>query len=103
MAWFGQRKRHRVAAKKRYVRTVKKVIDGDTFVINRKIDGTNKVRLAGYNAPEPYQFGGRRATNRLKGHIGGKKISVRPFGRSYDRVVANVTQNRKKINKRMKY
>jgi len=28
-------------------RTVKKVIDGDTFVVNRKIGGTNVVRLAG--------------------------------------------------------
>lgn len=82
-------------------RTVRKVIDGDTFVVNRKIGNTNKVRLAGYNAPEKHQFGGKTATNRLRGLIGGKQVSVSPVGRSYGRVVAKVTQNRRNISKRM--
>ena len=36
-------------------RTVKKIIDGDTFVVSRKIGNTNVVRLANVNAPEKYQ------------------------------------------------
>lgn len=83
-------------------RTVKKVIDGDTFVVNRKIGNTNKVRLAGVDAPERYQFGGRAATNKLRGIIGGKIVSIKPVGRSYDRVVAQVRANRKSVNKRMR-
>ena len=78
------------------------LIDGDTFVVNRKIGGTNKIRLSNYDAPEKYQYGGRRATNRLRGFIGGKKVSISPVGRSYDRVVAKVTQNRRNISKRMR-
>ena len=52
-------------------RTVTRVIDGDTFVVNRKINGTNYVRLANVDAPEKYARGGRTATNTLKGLIAG--------------------------------
>ena len=82
-------------------RTVKRIIDGDTFIVNRKIKGTNKIRLAGYNAPEKHQFGGTKATNRLRGLIGGKPITIIPRGRSYDRVVADVRVNRRNVSKRM--
>ncbi len=83
-------------------RTVKKIIDGDTFVVNRKIDGSNIVRLAGVDAPEKYQFGGRTATNRLKGLIGGQQVSIIPVGRSYGRVVADVRVNRRSVSKRLR-
>lgn len=83
-------------------RTVKKVIDGDTFVVNRKIGNTNVVRLAGYNAPEKHQFGGQRATNRLSGLVGGKSVSIIPRAKSYGRVVADVRVNRKNVSKRLK-
>jgi endonuclease YncB( thermonuclease family) len=83
-------------------RTVKKVIDGDTFVVNRKINGTNKVRLAGVGSPEKNQAGGSRATNVLRGLIGGKPVTIIPRGRSYDRVVADVRQDRKLVNKNMR-
>jgi len=82
-------------------RTVKRVIDGDTFVVNRRIGGTNLVRLAGVDAPERYQFGGRAATNKLRGMIGGKTVTVKPVGRSYGRVVANVRVNRRSVNRRL--
>ncbi|MFC1697109.1 thermonuclease family protein [Nanoarchaeota archaeon] len=101
MTWFGNSKGHRNAAKKRVTRTVARVIDGDTFVTKRRIGNTNKVRLANVDAPERGRSGGTRATNMLRGMIGGKKVSVTPVGRSYDRVVARVTQNRRNINKRM--
>ena len=35
-------------------RKVKQVIDGDTFIVSRKIGKTNVVRLAGINAPETF-------------------------------------------------
>ena len=82
-------------------RTVKKVIDGDTFIVNRKIGNTDIIRLAGVNAPEKYKSGGKKATNRLKGLIGGKTITIVPVGRSYGRVVANVRCKRKIVNKKL--
>ena len=83
-------------------RKVKQVIDGDTFIVSRKIGNTNRIRLAGVNAPEKYQFGGKTATNRLRGLIGGKTVTIVPVGRSYNRLVANVRNQRKSINKRLK-
>ena len=82
-------------------RTVTKVIDGDTFVVNRKINGTNYVRLADVDAPEKYARGGKTATNTLKGMIAGRTITVNPVGRSYNRVVANVSYHRKSINRKL--
>lgn len=82
-------------------RTVKRITDGDTFIVNRKIGNTNKVRLAGYNAPERNQFGGQKATNKLRGLIGGKTVSIIPRAKSYGRVVADVRVNRKSVAKRM--
>ena len=84
-------------------RKVKKVIDGDTFKVSRKISGNNIIRLARVNAPEKRSKGGRKATNTLRGLIGGKKVSIKPVARDkYGRIVAEITQNRRKINKRMK-
>ncbi len=76
-------------------RKVKKLIDGDTFETYRKIQGTNRVRIAGKNAPERYQFGGKQATQRLKRQIQGKTVTLQPVGRSYGRVVAKVRRNRR--------
>lgn len=80
-------------------RTVRKVIDGDTFITNRKINGTNRVRLANYNAPELYQYGGRDAKQRLARRIEGRTVTLQPVGRSYNRVVADVRHNRRKVNR----
>lgn len=82
-------------------RTVTKIIDGDTFVVNRKVDGTNKIRLADVDAPERYQFGGKQSTNMLRGLIGGRQVTLIPIARSYDRIVANVRVNRKSVNRIM--
>lgn len=78
------------------------MLDGDTFVVGKKINGSNRVRLAGYNAPEKHQFGGRKATNRLRGLIGGKTVTITPKAKSYGRVVAGVRINRKSVSKRMR-
>jgi len=78
-------------------RTVKRVLDGDTFQTYRKVNGSNYVRLAGVNAPEKYQFGGSQATQRLKRQIQGKTVTLQPVGRSYSRVVAKVRVNRRLV------
>jgi len=78
-------------------RTVKRVLDGDTFQTYRKVNGSNFVRLAGVHAPERYQFGGARATSSLKRQIQGKTVTLQPVGRSYSRVVARVRCNRKLV------
>ena len=80
-------------------RTVVKVIDGDTFIVNRKVDGTNKVRLANVDAPELHQYGGRQSANALKRLIAGKQVTLTPIGRSYDRIVADVRVRRKSVNR----
>ena len=78
-------------------RTVKRVLDGDTFQTHRKVNGSNFVRLAGFSAPEKHQFGGNRATQSLKRQIQGKTVTLQPVGRSYGRVVAKVRHNRRLI------
>ncbi|MBN4049011.1 thermonuclease family protein [archaeon AH-315-M20] len=83
-------------------RTVKKIIDGDTFIVNRKIGNTNRIRLARVNAPEKYRYGGKKATNRLRGLIGGKTVTIIPVGRSYGRIVAQVRHRRRSINRRLR-
>lgn len=80
-------------------RKVKKIIEGDTFIVGRKIRGTDRIRLAGVNAPEKYQFGGKKATERLRKLIGGKTVTIVPVGKSYGRVVTDVRNKRKSVNK----
>lgn len=78
-------------------RTVKRVLDGDTFQTYRKVNGSNFVRLADVNAPELNQFGGYAARDRLKRQIQGKTVTLQPVGRSYSRVVAKVRHNRRLV------
>lgn len=82
-------------------RTVKRVWDGDTFIVARKVQGTDRIRLANVYAPEKYQFGGSSATSKLKKLIGGKQVTLKPVGRSYNRFVAIVRHKRQSINKKM--
>ncbi|MFC2133838.1 thermonuclease family protein [Bacteroidota bacterium] len=83
-------------------RTVKKILDGDTFIVNRKVNGSNKIRLSNVNAPERGRRGASTATNTLRGLVGGKTITLQPKARSYDRIVADVRVNRRSVNKRMR-
>lgn len=75
-------------------RKVKRVPDGDTLELYRKINGSKFVRIAGVNAPEIYQFGGYAARNKLRRQVQGKVVTLQPVGRSYGRVVARVRNNR---------
>lgn len=84
-------------------RTVKRIVDGDTFEVARSVGGSRFVRLAGVDAPEKHDRGGRKATNTLRGLIGGQQVIIDPVARDkYGRVVANVKKSRKSVNKRMK-
>jgi len=83
-------------------RKVSRVIDGDTFDVKTKIGDTNRVRIAGYNAPELNERGGKKATKKLKELIEGKTVSIVPKARSYGRLVADVRIDRKKVSKMMK-
>jgi len=78
-------------------RKVKKVHDGDTFELHRNFQGSKFVRIAGKQAPELNQFGGRQARDKLKRQIQGKTVTLQPVGRSYNRVVAKVRHNRRLI------
>ena len=66
-------------------RKVKRIIDGDTFEVYRKVNGTRFVRLSGVNSPERYNKGGLKATNTLRRLIGGRTVTLVPKGRSYGR------------------
>jgi endonuclease YncB( thermonuclease family) len=49
------------------------------------------------------QYGGSQATNKLIAVlIGGKTVTINPKGMSYNRVVADVSVNRKNLAKRLK-
>ena len=85
-----------------YKRIVKKVIDGDTLLLNRKINNTNVVRLANVDAPEKGTRGGSKATKVLRGLVGGQRITVTPVGRSYNRIVGEIRKGRNSVNKRMR-
>ena len=78
--------------------TVTRVIDGDTFETRSR---KHPVRLANVDAPEKNQPGFAAATQKLKGLIGGEKVTVDTVGRSYGRAVANVKVGRKSVNTAM--
>lgn len=79
---------------------VKRVIDGDTVEI---MSGT-KIRIAGYDAPELGEYGGKAAKKRLSKMLRGKQIGMsNELGKSYGRSVRRVTIKGKPISKlRMK-
>ncbi len=82
-------------------RKVKRVIDGDTFEVYRKVGGSKFIRLAGVNAPERNEKGGRQATLKLKRLVEGKTVTLVPKARSYNRIVGDVRHKRRSVNKRI--
>ncbi len=78
-------------------RKVKRVIDKDTFETHRKIQGTNRVRIAGMDGAELNTVLGKRQRDQMKRKIQGKVVTLKPVGRSYGRVVAKVRHKRKLV------
>ncbi len=77
-------------------RKVQKVIDGDSFKVHRRVQGSQYVRVSGLNTPERGQRGYMAAKIRL-GRITGKTVTIRPVGKSYGRTVGRVTYRRKRL------
>jgi micrococcal nuclease len=68
-------------------------IDGDTLVCNRQ-----KVRLTNVYAAELNQAGGAAAKRRLQALVGGRDVTLRPFGHDrYGRLLAEVYVNGRRI------
>lgn len=78
-------------------RKVKRVIDKDTFETYKKIQGINRVRIAGMYGAELNTLRGRLQRDQMKRKIQGKVVTLQPVGRSYDRVVAKVRYNRRLV------
>ena len=69
-------------------RKVVRVIDGDTFTVDKPLNGSKYIRIANKNTPERGQRGYKAATIKLEKQIGGKNVDITPVGRSYGRIVA---------------
>lgn len=68
-------------------------IDGDTLVCNRQ-----KVRLTNVYAAELNQTGGAAAKRRLQSLVGGREVTLRPFGHDrYGRLLAEAYVNGRRI------
>ena len=80
---------------KKFLRKVRKVVDGDTVVVSRPVRGSSYIRLAGKHAPERGQRGYQTAKSNLKSKVGGRKVWVTPVGKSYGRTVAKVRKVRR--------
>lgn len=77
---------------------VKKVIDGDTIAIKN----ATRIRIAGYDAPELGQYGGKAAKTRLTKMLKGKQIGISSeLGKSYGRSIRRVTVGGKPVDKLM--
>ncbi len=79
---------------------VTKVIDGDTFLTDRR---KHPVRLTKVNTPEKGQPGYPDAKKALQDLIQGQDVTIDTKARDkYNRSVANVKKGNKSINKAMK-
>ena len=78
-------------------RMVRRVLDRDTFQTYRKIQGTNRIRIAGMYGAELNTIRGRLQRDQMKRQIQGKTVTLQPVGRSYSRVVAKVRHNRRLV------
>jgi len=79
---------------------VTKIIDGDTFLTNRR---KHPVRLANVDTPEKRQPGYQDAKKALSDMILNKEVTIDTKARDkYKRSVGNVKLGRRSVNKRMK-
>jgi len=82
--------------KRKFMRKVKKVVDGDTLVVDKPVNRSRYIRLAGIDTPEKNKRGFQTAKDNLRSRVSGKKIWVRPVAKDkYGRTVAKVRKVRK--------
>ncbi len=78
---------------------VTKVIDGDTFMTDKR---KNPVRLANVDTPEKRQPGYQRAKKELEKLVLGQEVSIDTVARDkYSRSVAKVKIGTRSVNKAM--
>ena len=82
--------------KKSVRRKVQKIIDGDTFTVRNRVNGSQHIRVAGVNAPEKGERGYAAAKKNLS-KLKGKTVTLRPKAKSYGRTVADVIYKRRKL------
>lgn len=58
-------------------RKVQRIIDGNTFVVSKKIGKTNIIKLAGTQ-----EFSSKEAANKLRKLISGKTVTIVPVDQS---------------------
>ena len=78
-------------------RKVTKVIDGDTFVVDKPVRGSNYIRMTGRDTPEKGERGYASAKKTLREQIEDKIVEIDPKAKSYGRTVADVKRNGKKL------
>ena len=88
MVFKNQRQRKAVMAKLAR-RKVKRAVDGDTVELYRRLNGSKFVRIANVNTPERGQRGFHTAKRRLA-KVEGKRLLMKPVGKSHGRTVAKV-------------
>jgi len=82
--------------KRKFMRKVKKVIDGDAIKVDRPVKGSKYIRLPGVNTPEKGQKGYAIAKRRLRNRIGGRKVWIKPVAKDkYGGIVAKIRKVRK--------
>ena len=82
--------------KKSVRRKVQSIVDGDTFKVRNRVNGSQYIRVSGLNAPEKGQHGYASAKQNLS-KIKGKTVTLKPKAKSYGRTVADVIYKRKRI------
>ncbi len=86
-----------MSERKSYRRTIQEVIDGNTFRVRRRVEGSRYIRVAGLSSPEEGEAGFEKAKKRL-GRIKGKVVTIRPLARtSGRRTIARVIYDGKNI------
>ena len=83
---------------KSYRRKIYRAIDGDTFETWRNVQGSHRIRIAGMNCAEKGQRGYSSAKKRLARYEG-TTVTIKPKGRSYGRVVADVGFLKKRLGR----
>lgn len=81
-------------------RKVQEIVDGDTFKVRTKVNGSCYIRIAGEDAPEKGEKGYTKAKNRLRRKLKGEWVNLNPVGKSYGRTVARVSKTKKKKGKK---
>ena len=84
-------------------RTKSYPLDGDTIKIQTSLNGSDKVRLSGVNAPELGSRAGNVARDKLARLLKGKPITIQTVARDvYGRNVGVVRVGGRNINNAMK-